>query len=65
LWNADHGYASTLAAFDASVDRLGDEYVDLYLIHWPMPAKNAFVDTFKAIAPTRPRPHPVDRRQQL
>jgi 2,5-diketo-D-gluconate reductase A len=53
LWNADHGYVSTLAAFDASVDRLGDQYVDLYLIHWPMPAKNAFVDTFKAIAHLR------------
>jgi len=53
LGNADHGYASALAAFDASVDRLGDEYVDLYLIHWPMPAKNAFVDTFKAIAHLR------------
>ncbi|HXO51919.1 MAG TPA: aldo/keto reductase, partial [Mycobacterium sp.] len=47
LWNADHGYGSTLAAFDASMDRLGlsgsDDYLDLYLIHWPMPAKNAFV----------------------
>ena len=49
LWNADHGYGSTLAAFDASMDRLGlsgsDDYLDLYLIHWPMPAKNAFVAT--------------------
>ncbi|MDT5185033.1 MAG: 2,5-diketo-D-gluconate reductase [Mycobacterium sp.] len=53
LWNADHGYASTLAAFGASMDRLGVEYLDLYLIHWPMPAKNAFVDTFKAFAHLR------------
>ncbi len=53
LWNADHGYDSTLAAFDASVDRLAVEYLDLYLIHWPMPAKNAFVDTFKAFAHLR------------
>jgi 2,5-diketo-D-gluconate reductase A len=54
LWNADHGYDSTLAAFDASMDRLGlADYLDLYLIHWPMPAKNAFVDTFKAFAHLR------------
>jgi 2,5-diketo-D-gluconate reductase A len=54
LWNADHGYDSTLAAFDASMDRLGlSDYLDLYLIHWPMPAKNAFVDTFKAFAHLR------------
>ncbi len=53
LWNADQGYESTLAAFDASMKRLGMEYLDLYLIHWPMPAKNAFVDTFKAFAHLR------------
>jgi 2,5-diketo-D-gluconate reductase A len=53
LWNAEHGYDSTLAAFDASLDRLGVEYLDLYLIHWPMPALNAFVDTFKAFAHLR------------
>ncbi|OLT96326.1 aldo/keto reductase [Mycobacterium syngnathidarum] len=50
LWNSDQGYESTLAAFDASQDRLGVDYLDLYLIHWPMPANNAFVDTFKAFA---------------
>ncbi|TMS54062.1 aldo/keto reductase [Mycobacterium sp. DBP42] len=50
LWNSDQGYESTLAAFDASLDRLGVDYLDLYLIHWPMPANNAFVDTFKAFA---------------
>ena len=36
LWNDDHGYDAALAAFDASMDRLGLEYVDLYLIHWPV-----------------------------
>ena len=53
LWNGDHGYANTLAAFDASVQRLGVDYLDLYLIHWPVPAQNAFVDTFKAFAHLR------------
>jgi 2,5-diketo-D-gluconate reductase A len=50
LWNAQQGYDSTLAAFEASMKRLGLEYLDLYLIHWPMPDNNAFVDTFKAFA---------------
>jgi 2,5-diketo-D-gluconate reductase A len=53
LWNADQGYDSTLAAFDASMDRLGLDYLDLYLIHWPMPQLNKFVDTFKAFAHLR------------
>ena len=53
LWNADHGYQSTLAAFDASVAKLGVDYLDLYLIHWPMPSKNTFVETFKAFAHLR------------
>ena len=37
-------------AFDASLERLGIDRLDLYLIHWPMPAKNTYVDTFKAFA---------------
>ncbi|CAM5392760.1 Oxidoreductase OS=Streptomyces fumanus OX=67302 GN=GCM10018772_58790 PE=4 SV=1 [Streptomyces fumanus] len=41
LWNADQGYDSTLRAFDASLEKLGLEYVDLYLIHWPPPARAA------------------------
>ena len=36
LWNDDHGYEKTLRAFDASLKRLGMDYVDLYLIHWPV-----------------------------
>lgn len=36
LWNADHGYDSTLRAFEASSKRLGLGYIDLYLIHWPV-----------------------------
>jgi 2,5-diketo-D-gluconate reductase A len=53
LWNSEQGYDSTLKAFDASVDRLGLDYVDLYLIHWPLPARNTFVDTFKAFSTLR------------
>lgn len=53
LWNADQGYDSTLKAFDASMDRLDIEYLDLYLVHWPMPQLGKFVDTFKAFAHLR------------
>ncbi|MFE6761253.1 MULTISPECIES: aldo/keto reductase [unclassified Streptomyces] len=48
LWNSEQGYDSTLRAFDASLDKLGLDYVDLYLIHWPVPAKDAYVDTYRA-----------------
>lgn len=48
LWNSAQGYDSTLRAFDESLDKLGLEYVDLYLIHWPLPARGKFVDTYKA-----------------
>ena len=49
LWNSDHGYDSAFAAFDASCDRLGLEYVDLYLIHWPAPGRDRYVDTWRAM----------------
>ena len=49
LQNDAHGYESGLAAFDASFDRLGLDYVDLYLIHWPIPAKDLYVDTWRAM----------------
>ncbi|WP_335938005.1 aldo/keto reductase [Streptomyces sp. PTD5-9] len=48
LWNTEQGYDSTLRAFDASLEKLGLDYVDLYLIHWPLPARDAYVDTYKA-----------------
>ncbi|MFD7977197.1 aldo/keto reductase [Streptomyces sp. NPDC059071] len=48
LWNSEQGYDSTLRAFDASLDKLGLDHVDLYLIHWPVPAKDAYVDTYRA-----------------
>ncbi|WP_308288498.1 aldo/keto reductase [Streptomyces macrolidinus] len=48
LWNGDQGYDATLRAFDTSLEKLGLEYVDLYLIHWPLPSRGTFVDTYKA-----------------
>lgn len=48
LWNGDQGFDATLKAFDASMQKLNQDYVDLYLIHWPCPAKDLYVDTFKA-----------------
>ena len=48
LWNDDQGYDATFRAFDASLRRLGLDYVDLYLIHWPVPAKSAYLETWKA-----------------
>ncbi|MGH4028954.1 aldo/keto reductase [Actinomycetota bacterium Odt1-20B] len=48
LWNADQGHDATLRAFDASLEKLGLDYVDLYLIHWPLPSKGLYVDTYKA-----------------
>ncbi|MET7287075.1 aldo/keto reductase [Streptomyces sp. NPDC005573] len=49
LWNADQGHDSTLAAFDASLDKLGLDHVDLYLIHWPTPARDLYLDTWRAL----------------
>jgi diketogulonate reductase-like aldo/keto reductase len=48
LWNSEQGYDTTLKAFDASLARLGLEYVDLYLIHWQSLKKDKYVDTWKA-----------------
>ncbi|WP_405746240.1 aldo/keto reductase [Streptomyces sp. NBC_01525] len=48
LWNSEQGYDATLRAFDASLDKLGLEQVDLYLIHWPLPAKDTYIDTYRA-----------------
>lgn len=47
VWNDDQGYDSTLRAFDASLKRLGMEYVDLYLVHWPISGK--YKETWRAL----------------
>lgn len=49
LWNSDQGYDSTLRAYDATVARLGVDHLDLYLIHWPSPARALFVDSWRAL----------------
>jgi 2,5-diketo-D-gluconate reductase A len=48
LWNSEQGYDSTLAAFDKGLERLGLDHVDLYLIHWPMPTEDRYLDTWRA-----------------
>ncbi|NSC24638.1 aldo/keto reductase [Streptomyces albus subsp. chlorinus] len=48
LWNSEQGYDTTLRAFDASLDKLGLDFVDLYLIHWPMPDVDKYADTWRA-----------------
>ncbi len=47
VWNADQGYDTTIKAFEESLDRLQLDYLDLYLIHWPV--KNKYIDTWKAL----------------
>lgn len=49
VWNSKHGYDKTLKAFDFSLNALGVDYIDLYLIHWPCPDFNLYVDTWKAM----------------
>jgi 2,5-diketo-D-gluconate reductase A len=50
LWNADHGFDAALKAFDHSVKRLGVDYLDLYLIHWPSPRRDLYVESWRALA---------------
>ncbi|MBA8827222.1 diketogulonate reductase-like aldo/keto reductase [Saccharopolyspora lacisalsi] len=49
LWNDSHGHDNALRAFDESLGKLGLDYVDLYLIHWPLPGQDAYVETWKAL----------------
>lgn len=47
VWNTDQGYDNTLRAFDASLKRLGFDYADLYLVHWP--GKDRYIETYRAL----------------
>ena len=49
LWNAFHGYDEALRAFDRSLERLGLNHVDLYLVHWPVPMEGKYIETWKAL----------------
>jgi len=49
VWNDDQGFDQTLRAMDASLKRLGTDYVDLYLIHWPSAYRGKYVETWKAL----------------
>jgi len=49
VWKDDNGYDSTLRAFDASMAKLGLPTLDLYLIHWPVPSTDLYVDTWRAL----------------
>lgn len=49
VWNDDHGREKTRRAFEESLERLGLDYVDLYLIHWPMPMNGLAVDTWEEL----------------
>ncbi|HEY2258673.1 MAG TPA: aldo/keto reductase [Solirubrobacteraceae bacterium] len=49
LWNGDHGRDRARRALEASLERLGYDYVDLYLIHWPVPSQDLYVETWRAL----------------
>jgi 2,5-diketo-D-gluconate reductase A len=53
VWFTENGYESTLRSFGESLERLGFDYVDLYLIHWPAPMRDRYVESWKALLKLR------------
>jgi diketogulonate reductase-like aldo/keto reductase len=53
LFNDDHGRDRARRAFRQSLERLGGDYIDLYLIHWPVPSKDLYVETWKTLGSLR------------
>lgn len=49
LWNSDQGYEKAIAALDSSLERLGTDYVDLYLIHWAKPQQGTYLESWRAL----------------
>lgn len=76
VWNDRHGFDETLRAFHESLARLQLDYVDLYLIHWPAPQQDKYVETWEALIRLRKEgltrsigvsnfePHHIDRLVQ-
>lgn len=57
IWNDDQGTGKTKAACFASLDRLGLDYLDLALIHWPVPGRGLYVDTWRELIDLRDKGH--------
>lgn len=49
VWNSHHGYERTMQAFEESLEKLQLDYIDLYLIHWPVPEQDKFIETYRAL----------------
>lgn len=76
VWNDRHGFDETRRAFDESLEKLGLDYVDLYLIHWPAPQQDKYVEAWDALLKLREEgltrsigvsnfePHHIDRLVQ-
>ncbi len=49
LWNSDHGYDNAIKGYETSLKKLGLDYLDLYLMHWPLPMKGLTAETWKGL----------------